>query len=67
VQWRVVSNGSRRLHLTWIESGAAGLAMPETIGSGTRLLASMVENSMRIFSRTGMACSFELALEDNDG
>jgi len=67
VQWRVVSNGSRRLQLTWIESGVAGLALPETVGSGTRLLATMVENAVRTFNPTGMACIFELALEDNDG
>jgi hypothetical protein len=66
VQWRVVSNGSRRLHVTWIESGAADLAMPERIGSGTRLLARTVENPMRVFSGTGMACSFELPLEESD-
>jgi hypothetical protein len=67
VQWRVVSNGSRRLQLTWIESGGADLALPDTIGSGTRLLATMAENSVRTFGRTGMACTFELTLEDGDG
>lgn len=67
VQWRVVANGSRRLHLTWRESGVSGLAMPETIGSGTRLLASIVENAMRVFDGTGLACTFEMTLEDDSG
>lgn len=67
VQWRVIANGSRRLHVRWTESGAVNLAVPETIGSGTQLMAGMVENCVRLFSPAGMVCEFELSLDDSDG
>jgi hypothetical protein len=63
VQWRVVVNGSRRLHVTWVESGADALAVPEQAGSGTQLMAAVAENCMRVFNRTGMVCTFELNLD----
>jgi hypothetical protein len=62
VRWRVIANGSRRLHLTWTEQGLTGLAMPERVGRGTRMLATAVENSVRTFEPTGMRCTFELTL-----
>ena len=63
VQWHVVVNGSRRLHIKWTESGMCGLTIPDKVGFGTRLIASAVENCVRIFDPTGMACTFELDLE----
>jgi hypothetical protein len=63
VQWHVVANGSRKLHVAWTESGAVNLTVPETIGSGTQLMASM-ESCTRLFSPTGMACELELRLDD---
>jgi hypothetical protein len=67
VQWRVIANGSRRLHVKWTENGAVNLAVSETIGAGTQLMAGMVENCVRFFSPTGMVCEFELSLDDSDG
>jgi hypothetical protein len=62
VRWHVVTNGSRRLHMRWGESGLSGLAVPEKVGFGTRLVAGAVENCVRIFAPTGMVCTFELDL-----
>jgi anti-sigma regulatory factor (Ser/Thr protein kinase) len=62
VQWRIVSNGSRRLHVEWTESGVANLAVPETVGSGTQLMAGIAENCVRLFGPAGMVCAFELSL-----
>ena len=67
VQWHIIANGSRRLHIKWTETGAVNLAVPETIGSGTQLMAGLVENSVRFFSPTGMVCEFELGLDNSDG
>ena len=67
VQWHVVVNGSRRLHIKWTERGMSGLAVPDKVGFGTRLLASTVENCVRIFKPTGMVCTFELNLESDYG
>ena len=64
VQWRLSTNGSRRLYLTWAESGASNLAIPEKVGFGTRLIAGLVENYQRVFSPEGMTCTFELSLSD---
>lgn len=64
VQWHVVANGSRKLHIAWTESGAVNLAVPETVGSGTQLMAGLVESCTRFFSPTGMACELELRLDD---
>lgn len=66
VNWRVIANGSRRLHVTWMESGADNLALPEQVGSGTQLMATMAENCLRVFNHTGMVCTFELSLDDSD-
>jgi MEDS: MEthanogen/methylotroph, DcmR Sensory domain len=60
VQWRLVVNGSGRLHIEWTERGTSGLTIPGKIGRGTRLLASTVQNCARVFDTTGMLCTFEL-------
>jgi MEDS: MEthanogen/methylotroph, DcmR Sensory domain len=60
VQWRIVVNGSGRLHIKWIEEGMSGLTIPDKIGLGTRLLAGTVQNCERVFHTTGMVCTFEL-------
>jgi two-component sensor histidine kinase len=62
VKWRVSANGSRRLAVTWAESGMSGLTIPEKIGRGTQVLAGAVENCARSFEPTGMRCTFELRL-----
>jgi two-component sensor histidine kinase len=66
VHWRVVANGSRRLHVTWMESGADAVVVPEQVGSGTQLMAAVAENCLRVFNQTGMVCTFELNLDDGD-
>ena len=63
VQWRVVINGSRLLHIRWTESGMASLTIPDKIGRGTQLLAGAVQNCIRVFDTAGMECTFELNLE----
>jgi hypothetical protein len=60
VQWRLVVNGSGRLHIEWTEKGMSGLTIPNKIGRGTRLLAGTVQNCERVFHTTGMVCTFEL-------
>jgi hypothetical protein len=64
VHWRVVANGSHRLHIKWIESGMSSLKIPDKIGHGTQLLASAVQNCARVFDTNGMVCTFELNLEN---
>jgi two-component sensor histidine kinase len=59
VQWRVVSNGSRRLCVEWVESGVGS---PLTCDA-TLLIGATVENCRRTFTPAGMACTFELALD----
>jgi anti-sigma regulatory factor (Ser/Thr protein kinase) len=66
VHWRVVVNGSRRLHVRWMESGADKLAVPEQAGSGTQLMAAMAENCVRVFNHTGIVSTFELSLDGSD-
>jgi hypothetical protein len=65
VRWHVVSNGSRRLHIKWTESGMTGLAIPDRVGFGTQLIASAMGNCVRTFHPTGMVCKLELDLEPN--
>jgi anti-sigma regulatory factor (Ser/Thr protein kinase) len=60
VHWRLVVNGSGRLHIEWTERGMSGLTIPAKIGRGTRLLAGTVQNCARVFHTTGMVCTFEL-------
>jgi len=60
--WRVAVNGSRRLHMTWTESGMSRLTIPDKIGFGTQLIAGAVENCVRVFEPTAMVCTFELNL-----
>lgn len=67
VHWRVVANGSRQLQIRWIETGIGGLTIPAKMGLGTRLMASAVQNCVRVFSRAAMECTFELSLADNSG
>jgi hypothetical protein len=62
VKWRVAVNGSRRLHITWTESGMSNLTIPDSVGHGSQVLALAVENCVRIFEPTGMTCTFELNL-----
>lgn len=62
VRWRVSANGSRRLRVDWTERGMSGLTIPERIGRGTHVIASTVENYVRIFESAGMRCTFELPL-----
>ena len=60
VHWRLIVNGSGRLHIEWTERGMSGLTIPAKIGRGTRLLAGTVQNCARVFHATGMVCTFEL-------
>ena len=62
IEWRVIANGSRRLHIAWTESGLGGLTIPDKVGRGTQLLAGAVKNFHRVFDTGGMTCSFELDL-----
>jgi anti-sigma regulatory factor (Ser/Thr protein kinase) len=62
VQWRVLINGSRRLHISWTESGMSKLTISKKIGQGTQLLARLAENGSRVFLPTGMECTFEVDL-----
>jgi hypothetical protein len=59
VQWRVVSHGSRRVRIEWVESGVGN---PLTCDA-TLLIGATVENCRRILTPAGMACTFELALD----
>ncbi len=63
VQWRVVINGSRLLHIQWTESGMSSLTIPDKIGRGTQLLVGAVQNCLRVFDNAGMECTFELDLD----
>jgi MEDS: MEthanogen/methylotroph, DcmR Sensory domain len=65
VQWRVLVNGSHRLHIKWTETGMSGLRIPDKIGLGTQVIACSVQNWVRVFDTTGMVCTFELDLEPN--
>jgi two-component sensor histidine kinase len=60
VQWRLVVNGSRRLHFNWAERGMSGPTIPRKTGRGTLLLARAVQNCERVFHTAGMVCKFEL-------
>jgi hypothetical protein len=40
----------------------SGLTIPERIGRGTHVIASTVENYVRIIESVGMRCTFELPL-----
>jgi hypothetical protein len=62
VQWRVVTNGSRRLQFKWTESGMSSLIIPDKIGVGTQVIACTVQNWARVFHTTCMVCTFELDL-----
>jgi anti-sigma regulatory factor (Ser/Thr protein kinase) len=62
VQWRVLINGSRRLHISWTESGMSKLTIPKKIGQGTQMLGRLAENGIRVFLPTGMECTFEMDL-----
>lgn len=64
VQWRVVANGSRKLQIKWVETGIANLTLPDKMGFGTQLMASTVQNCVRVFSHSQMECTFELNLDD---
>ena len=60
VQWRVVVNGSRNLHIKWSESGISNLTK-NNIGLGTQVIAGALQNYTRAFE--GMECTFDLTLD----
>jgi MEDS: MEthanogen/methylotroph, DcmR Sensory domain len=62
VQWRLSVNGLRRSYFKWSESGMSNVPIPEKPGTGTRLIAGLVENYVRVFEPGGMTCTFELDL-----
>jgi anti-sigma regulatory factor (Ser/Thr protein kinase) len=62
VQWRLSTNGSRRLFVKWIESGSPNVPIPERTGFGTRLIAELVDKYTRVYEPRGLTCSFELDL-----
>jgi len=61
VQWRVVVNGSRTLHIKWSERGISSLTIPNNIGLGTQLIAGTLQNYTRVFD--GMECTFDLTMD----
>jgi len=72
VQWRVVANGSRNLHIKWSESGISGLisgltsgptglTIPYDIELSTRMIASQLQNWARAFE--DIECTFDLTLD----
>ena len=62
VQWCLVANGTRGLRIKWTESGVAILTIPDSIGTGTKLIACLVHNWVRCFYTTGMVSTFDLSL-----
>jgi hypothetical protein len=58
VQWRVVANGSRNLHIKWSESGISSMTIANNIGLGTQLIAGALQNYTRAFD--GIECTFDL-------
>jgi len=67
VRWHAIVNGSRRVQVLWTESGMSSFVVPETVGTGTLLLAKVTENFERTFEPGGMCCAFELSLDGDDG
>ena len=63
VRWRVVSNGTRRLFVEWLESDVGNPLTLDRPGLGAFLIAETVENCRRVFKPAGMAWTFELALD----
>lgn len=64
VKWTVVMNGSRRLYVRWIETGASGLFIDESVNPSVILIATLAANFKRIFTPTGREFSFELDLDN---
>jgi hypothetical protein len=62
VQWRLSTNGSRRIYVKWVETGMSDLTFPDKVGFGTQLIARLAENYERLFTPEGMTCTFELDL-----
>jgi DcmR-like sensory protein len=62
VTWHLTMNGSRRLHVEWTEHGMSGLAIPETVGLGTHIIAAAVENCTRSYRPDGAGWKFELGV-----
>ena len=58
VQWRVVANGSRNLHIKWTERRIPSLTIPYNIEISTQMIASALQNWARAFD--GMECTFDL-------
>jgi MEDS: MEthanogen/methylotroph, DcmR Sensory domain len=63
VQWRV--NGSRRLRITWTESGMPRFSITNRRRLGTELRADAERDCVRTFDATGTACAFEVDLESD--
>src|SRR5262249_13266696 len=63
VQWRVVVNGSRNLHIKWTESGISGVTIPYNIALAATLIAEAFQNCARAFETMGMECTFDLTLD----
>jgi two-component sensor histidine kinase len=63
VQWRVY--GSRRLRITWTESGMPRFGITNERRLGTQLHADSERDCVRTLDTTGMACTFELDLESD--
>jgi hypothetical protein len=66
VQWHLTVNGSRRLYIKWVESGLLHLDIPEDVRFGTRLIAQLVDNCVRVYEPSGMTCTFDLGLASDD-
>jgi hypothetical protein len=58
VQWRIVVNGSRNIHITWTERGISSPTVRHNIELGTQLIAGALQNCRRAFD--GMECTFNL-------
>jgi len=59
VQWRVVANGSRNLHIKWSESGISSY----NIARSADLMANVLRNCKHVFDPRGMECTFDLTLD----
>jgi MEDS: MEthanogen/methylotroph, DcmR Sensory domain len=64
VTWAVVMNGSQRLCVRWIETGAPGLFIDESVDPSVILIATLASNFKRAFTPTGREFSFELDLDN---
>jgi hypothetical protein len=63
VRWQVVSNGSRRLRLEWVEEGSFGLLLSDEIGPGLALIAHLAGSFERSFEPARTLYTLDLPLE----